>query len=68
MKKIRFSCGHESDNMDDGLLVYVKDYNRENERAFSYMMVCKECHEMYKNEDLLLKDEQEGYDWMNEDK
>jgi hypothetical protein len=68
MANIILSCGHEVDDFEHSFQVYVKSYNREGDRAISYMTVCGVCEDDYRKRGQLFDSEEQAFEWLKNEK
>ena len=62
---IRFSCGCESDNIDDEVDIIYKSYTRDGSKSVTFAFVCKSCanSEIY---DIIENNHEAINNWMQE--
>lgn len=58
------SCGHKIQDFDDEIHCSVAGYAKDCSRAVFYMVVCKQCHDEYKKDGMILYDEGEENKWL----
>jgi hypothetical protein len=58
------SCGHRVDEEEDLKYTITKTYNKKNERALAYQIVCQSCKEEYEDNGDLFYHEDEAHDWL----
>jgi len=46
--QIHLSCGHCVDSMDDGVILDLKDYDKEGNECVLHGIYCKKCAAYYK--------------------
>lgn len=56
------TCGHGLKDL--GISIYVKDSDKEGNKAVSYMTVCDKCYEWWKDSGELFNSGEEAYDWL----
>jgi hypothetical protein len=67
---IRLSCGHGVHNMDDAHPATIKEWIHDQSgthRAFRHGTVCHQCLAHYRENNLLLENDEQTVDWVTEE-
>jgi hypothetical protein len=58
------SCGHTVEDMSQLMDCSIGDYDEYNQRCVYYVTVCKDCHDKYEKDGIILYDEGEENKWL----